>query len=73
MFVLIVVILILIYAIVSNGVLPLIITLSSFVTTLPVFNNDNNDDYNGLLIVLNIKLSAYSLGDYNPNIYNLFI
>ena len=71
-FVLIMIVLTLIYIIVSNGVSPLIITLFSSGTTLLIpYNNNNN--YNGPLVVLNIKPDAYNLDDYNFNIYSLFI
>ena len=53
-----------------DGVSSLIITLLSSTMTLLVSYN-NKDDYNGLLIVLNIKSGAYNLGNYNPNIYSL--
>ena len=70
MFALIVIILILIYIIVFNDVFSFITTLfSSGITLLILYNSNNN--YNGLLIALNIKPGAYNLDSYNPNIYNL--
>ena len=72
-FVLIVVILILIYIILFDGVSSLIIALFSFGMTLLVSynNNSNGYDYNDLLIALNIKSGAYDLGSYNPGTYGL--
>ena len=70
MFALIVVILILIYAIVSDDVSPFTATLPSSIITLSI-PNSNNSGYNDLLIALNIKPNAYNLDDYNFNIYNL--
>ena len=70
MFVLIVIILILIYTIVFNDVSSLITTLfSSGITLLVPYNNSN--DYNDLLIALNIKPNAYGLDNYSLNTYNL--
>ena len=69
-FVLVVVILILVYIIVSDGVFPLIAALFSSVITLLVFYS-NNGGYNGLLIVLNIKPNVYNLGNYGFNAYSL--
>ena len=70
MFALIIIILISIYAIVFNGVFPLIITLFSSVTTLLVpYSSDSS--YDGPLIALGIKSDAYSLDGYNSNTYNL--
>ena len=67
-FVLVVVILTLIYAVVSDGVSPLITTLLSSTITLLVLYGDNNG-YNDLLIVLGIKFGVYGFGGYSPGIY----
>ena len=71
MFALIVIILTSIYIIVFDGVSPLTTTLfsSDITLSIPYSNSDNN--YNDLLVALNIKPSAYNLDDYNPNTYNL--
>ena len=69
-FALIVVVLILICAIVSNGVSPLITTLFSSGTTLLISYN-NGSDYDGLLIALNIKPDVCSLNGYSPDVYSL--
>ena len=68
-FILVVIILILVCAVVSDGVSPLITTLFSSVITLLV--PYNNGGYNGLLVVLSIKPGAYNLDNYNTSIYNL--
>ena len=70
-FALIVVVLILVYIIVFDGVSSLIITLFSSGTTLLIPYSNNSNDYNGLLIALNIKPSVYNLGGYNPDAYSL--
>ena len=70
-FILIVVVLTSVYTIVSDGVSSFIITLFSSGTTLLVPCGDDNNNYNGLLVTLNIKPGACSLGDYNPNTYSL--
>ena len=70
MFVLIVVILISVCVIVSNGVSPLIIALFSSVITLPVFCGSNGG-CDGLSIVLDIKPGVCGFGDYGPGICNL--
>ena len=70
MFVLIVVVLILIYIIVFDGVSSLIITLLSSVITLPV-SYSSSGGYNGLLVALGIKPSACNLGGYGPGAYGL--
>ena len=69
-FALIVVILILIYVIVFDDVFFLIITLFSSGMTLPVLCSSGSG-CDGLLVALNIKPGAYSLGGYNPDTYNL--
>ena len=71
MFVLIVVILILIYVIVFNGVFFLTAALFSSITTLPVPGRDSSGSYDGLLIVLGIKPGACNLGGYSFDAYNL--
>ena len=71
-FVLVVVVLTLIYVIVSDGVSSLIAALFSFVITLLIPYNDS-DGYDDLLVALGIKPGVCSLGDYSPNVYNLFI
>ena len=69
-FALIIVILISVYAVVFDGVSSLIAALfSSDITLLILYGGDNN--YNGLLVVLNIKPGVYSLGDYGPNACSL--
>ena len=60
---------ILIRIIVSDGVFSLITTLFSSGTTLLIPYN-GSDDYDGLLIALNIKPGVYNLGNYNFNIYS---
>ena len=61
MFVLVVVVLILVCAIIFDGVSSLIVTLFSSGTTLLIpYNSDVN--YNGLLVVLGIKPGACGLG-----------
>ena len=69
-FILIVIILILVYIIVFDGVSSLIIALFSSVITLPVFNSGKGD-YNDLSVALGIKPGAYNLDNYDPNVYNL--
>ena len=69
-FVLIVVILTSVYAVVSDGVSPLIATLFSSVMTLPV-PSGSNSSYDDPLVVLNIKPGACSLGGYSPGVYSL--
>ena len=71
-FILIVIVLTSVYIIAFNGVSFFINTLISFGTTLPIPYNDSNG-YDGLLVILNIKPSAYNLGNYNPNTYSLSI
>ena len=68
-FILTIVILTSILAVEVESVSPLIAILFSSVITLPVSYNNKND-YNGLLVVLNIKPGAYNLDSYNFNIYN---
>ena len=70
-FALIVVILTSVYIIVFNGVFPLTAALFSSVITLPVSGDNNNNGYDGLLIALDIKPDACSLGGYSLNIYDL--
>ena len=72
MFVLIVVILILVCAVVLNGVSSFITTLFSSGITLPVFYSDNGG-YDGLSVALNIKPDVCNLDGYSFNIYSLFI
>ena len=73
-FILVVIILISVYAIVLDGVSSLITALfSSGMTLLVPYNNDGNDGYNDLPVVLNIKPGAYNLGGCGPNVYSLSI
>ena len=71
-FILIVVVLISVYTIVSDGVSPFITALLSSIITLLV-SCGSGGDYDSLLIALGIKPGAYSLGGYNPNIYGLSV
>ena len=71
MFVLIVVVLILIYVTVSDGVSSLITALFSFGITLLVFYSNGGNDYDGLSIALDIKPGACGLGGYNSGAYSL--
>ena len=64
------VILISILAVGVEGVSSLIVTLFSSVITLPV-PYGGKGSYDGLLVALNIKLSAYNLGNYSPDVYSL--
>ena len=67
-FTLFVVILILIFVIILVEISSFIITLSSSITKLLIPYNNN---YNDLLVALNIKPNAYNLDNYNINTYNL--
>ena len=72
MFVLIVVVLISVYIIVSDGISSLIAALFSSGTTLLIpYNNNSGGGYNGLLVALDIKPSACSLGGYSLSTYGL--
>ena len=70
-FALIVVVLILIYIIVFDGVSSLITALFSSGTTLLVTYNNGDGGYDGPLVALNIKPGAYNLGSYGPGAYGL--
>ena len=70
-FVLVVVILILIYAVVFDGVSSLIAALFSSDITLPVSYSGGSGGCDDLLVALNIKSGVCNLGDYSFNAYSL--
>ena len=70
-FVLIVIVLTSIFIVGVKSVSPLIITLFSFVITLLILYNSG--DYNGLLVVLNIKPGACGFDDYDIGVYGLLV
>ena len=72
MFALIVVVLISVYTVVSDGVSPFITALFSSGTTLLVtYNGGGGGGYDGLPVVLSIKPGVCSLGNYGPDTCSL--
>ena len=71
MFILVVVVLTLIFIVGIKGVSPFITTLFLFLIRLPVFYNNRN--YDGLLVVLDIKSGVYNLGGYSIGAYSLSV